>query len=336
MSSCASLLSALTNVTQTEVAFLDARFLPSLATGGRCSALVRWSYGEPSALLPRSHDCSISTREGGRDDRRHRHLPRATRHRPRRPTHRRRRRHRQTIGGDHPMSTHNTPGLDLIGGASQDRKCRRSRRRVSDDLAKSDTMIGAVCNMRSPKMVRAFIDAGECPICGRGPWQNLASHILRSHGVSGDEIRDCAGLVKADPLCSKSFSAALRSRIDSAAMNAVPRKTTRATPSYTNEGKKRLKEACRLRGLDRDMSQLLLHGQSISMKTCSVCGKTFWPKPNIRKRKTCSDACAKVAASMALKKDRRCSVAGCDAPHHARGFCSKHYQRARRQAVRRG
>lgn len=58
----------------------------------------------------------------------------------------------------------------------------------------------------SPESLRQFIAAETCPWCGRGPYKSLAIHTNSAHGVSADELREMAGFVKTQPLCSADLS----------------------------------------------------------------------------------------------------------------------------------
>ncbi len=64
----------------------------------------------------------------------------------------------------------------------------------------------------SPEAVRKFIEAQTCPWCGAGPWQMLAGHTSKQHGVSAAELRELAGLIKAAAICSDTHHASTQER----------------------------------------------------------------------------------------------------------------------------
>jgi hypothetical protein len=58
----------------------------------------------------------------------------------------------------------------------------------------------------SAASVRKFIEAQVCPWCGTGPWQVMAGHTSKAHGISAAELREMAGLIKAASICSPDHS----------------------------------------------------------------------------------------------------------------------------------
>lgn len=61
-----------------------------------------------------------------------------------------------------------------------------------------------------PSALRAAIDAGTCPWCGRGPYKVLATHTNISHGISAAELRELAGLAKRASICDPDHSQSCR------------------------------------------------------------------------------------------------------------------------------
>lgn len=70
----------------------------------------------------------------------------------------------------------------------------------------------------SPEKIRAAIDAGTCPWCGRGPFAMLPVHTNKTHGVDKWELRELAELSTNDPLCSPE----LRERLSTAFKSQPP------------------------------------------------------------------------------------------------------------------
>jgi hypothetical protein len=64
----------------------------------------------------------------------------------------------------------------------------------------------------SPEAVRKFIEAQTCPWCGTGPWQMLAGHTSKQHGISAAELREMARLIKTATICSESHHASTLER----------------------------------------------------------------------------------------------------------------------------
>lgn len=57
-----------------------------------------------------------------------------------------------------------------------------------------------------PEFVRSCINACICPWCGSGPYKVLALHTFNRHGVSGQELRQYAGLRRHDSICDPDHS----------------------------------------------------------------------------------------------------------------------------------
>lgn len=109
---------------------------------------------------------------------------------------------------------------------------------VQRDRARGAGQYGIVAPPSAIAM-RRFIEAQQCPWCATGPWKVLAGHTNKSHGVSGSELREMAGLIKASPICSAEISANARKRaIDrgaSGALHAAPRAQRRPL-TYSSAG----------------------------------------------------------------------------------------------------
>lgn len=93
-----------------------------------------------------------------------------------------------------------------------------------------------------PAAVRAAIEAQTCPFCGRGPYKVLANHTRQAHGVDRRELRNLAGLLLKDSICSpetsrKSREHALRTRTVEAATQAA--RDSRKQRQWTEAGKRR-------------------------------------------------------------------------------------------------
>lgn len=71
--------------------------------------------------------------------------------------------------------------------------------------------------------------------------------------------------------------------------------------------------------------------RALVVKTCPECGETFSPENDVR-QKYCSKACGR--RWWRNRRDKSCTVEGCDRPLRARGMCSKHYRRWERAAGR--
>ena len=62
----------------------------------------------------------------------------------------------------------------------------------------------------SQEAARRAIAAQTCPFCGRGPFRMLPVHTNKAHGVDKYELRDMAGLMVRDALCSEEALSAMR------------------------------------------------------------------------------------------------------------------------------
>lgn len=59
-----------------------------------------------------------------------------------------------------------------------------------------------------------WIDAQQCPLCRDGrTFKVLANHTVKAHGITGDEIRERAGLILAARICSPEFTDEHRDRM---------------------------------------------------------------------------------------------------------------------------
>lgn len=58
----------------------------------------------------------------------------------------------------------------------------------------------------SQEAVREAIAAHLCPFCGKGPYQSLAIHTCKVHGVDRLELRALAGMTTNEPVCSPEVS----------------------------------------------------------------------------------------------------------------------------------
>jgi hypothetical protein len=54
----------------------------------------------------------------------------------------------------------------------------------------------------SQEAIRRALEARLCPWCGKGPWDSIAGHTVRAHGVDRKELRDLAGLTYSVSLTS--------------------------------------------------------------------------------------------------------------------------------------
>jgi hypothetical protein len=59
----------------------------------------------------------------------------------------------------------------------------------------------------SQHALREFIESQTCPWCAAGPFQVLATHTFKVHGVSAAELRDLAGLTRSASVCSETHAA---------------------------------------------------------------------------------------------------------------------------------
>lgn len=80
--------------------------------------------------------------------------------------------------------------------------------RALDKLAK--TPEGQYGRTSAPwqEQLLSCIQSGVCPWCGRGPWKVLATHTRSAHGVTGQQLREQAGLTKYASICDPQHSAA--------------------------------------------------------------------------------------------------------------------------------
>lgn len=62
----------------------------------------------------------------------------------------------------------------------------------------------------SQESVRRYIESGLCPFCAASGYANLAGHTSRTHGVSGAELREMAGMFKHERICSPELSETFR------------------------------------------------------------------------------------------------------------------------------
>lgn len=105
---------------------------------------------------------------------------------------------------------------------------RESALRAMDKLAKSPAGTAGRHAAPSQEALRRYIADGLCPFCGSGEYKNLGCHTNRSHGVSADELREMAGMLKGDRICSpelsETFRAIGRERGMPAGARSAPRK----------------------------------------------------------------------------------------------------------------
>lgn len=85
--------------------------------------------------------------------------------------------------------------------------------RAMDKLA--HTPAGQFGRVAAPSqaVTREFIKSQTCPWCGEGPYKILAGHTWRAHGVSGEELREMAGLTKCASICDQQVSEEKASRL---------------------------------------------------------------------------------------------------------------------------
>lgn len=99
-------------------------------------------------------------------------------------------------------------------GAKWSRAGADARRR--SESAKPRTSAGTSFPVAPPSAaaIREFISAGSCPWCGSGPYDNLAMHTNRGHGITARELRELAGLTSRGRLCSPALSAKARENLE--------------------------------------------------------------------------------------------------------------------------
>jgi hypothetical protein len=61
------------------------------------------------------------------------------------------------------------------------------------------------------EMWRKAIETGMC-VCGAGPFRSIAQHLSMVHGISRNELRDLAGLMRADSMCAPDYAEACAER----------------------------------------------------------------------------------------------------------------------------
>jgi primosomal protein N' len=117
---------------------------------------------------------------------------------------------------------------------------REIRARRSGDSGQSTPTVPP-----SQRAIREAIAAQMCPWCHRGPFVMLPVHTNKMHGVDKLELRDLAGLKKADPICSEDLLAKLSDAYDPtsdraakarAASIAKAKAGTRRKPRFTKAG----------------------------------------------------------------------------------------------------
>lgn len=91
----------------------------------------------------------------------------------------------------------------------------------------------------SAASMRKFIQAQQCPWCGRGPWKVLATHTRSAHGVSAAELRDMAGLVKQASICSDEHQANTRERNRRVRGDRMPPEAVAALTARREHGRDR-------------------------------------------------------------------------------------------------
>ncbi len=60
--------------------------------------------------------------------------------------------------------------------------------------------------MTSPEIIREYIKAQECWICGKGGWKALSQHLVKKHGLPAIEVREIAYMFKRESLISLELS----------------------------------------------------------------------------------------------------------------------------------
>ena len=96
---------------------------------------------------------------------------------------------------------------------------------------------GTSIDAASPVAMRAMIRAGVCPFCGESKYVNLGAHTARTHGHSAAEVREMAGMLKSEPLCSPELSEAHRTRLRGRALPAVAYERPQKRRSYSAAGR---------------------------------------------------------------------------------------------------
>lgn len=106
---------------------------------------------------------------------------------------------------------------DVTRGRSGDRTftghngAREQALRDMDKLARTPAGVAGRLAAPSADAIRGYIAAQMCPWCGAGPYQMLATHTNRAHGIDRHELRELAGLLKGAKVCAPEIT---RSRSD--------------------------------------------------------------------------------------------------------------------------
>lgn len=155
--------------------------------------------------------------------------------------------------------------------------------------------------------IREAIEAGKCPWCGRGPYQLLAGHTNKKHGISHIELRDLAGVPLNASICSPEYSE--RKREEGRRRGAIP------TPKDRARSKPRISKAARevlrangLRFTAEERSAAGKIGGPIGgaargaqlkkpRDPCAVCGAVIPYVSGKTQWKTCSPECRRVHKS---------------------------------------
>lgn len=82
-----------------------------------------------------------------------------------------------------------------------------------------------------------FLIAGMCPYCPRGPFEQVAMHISRAHGIGPRELRDAAGMYYSASLTSMRLHDVMVRRGKQRDMGAIRGSRTGKTPVLSNAAK---------------------------------------------------------------------------------------------------